>query len=69
MKKKFVVYPGYVISKVDEQEHFISAGRLIQLYRVNPAECIIVEYGRRLEGYRQEDLVSLYPDDSGQYII
>lgn len=69
MKKKYIVYPGYVNSRIDGQRHFIDAGKLMSLYKVNPKECIVVEYKRKLEGYREEDFISLYPRYSGNYTI
>lgn len=69
MKKKYIVYPGYVFSKNDGDRHFISADRLMNLYRVNPKECIVVDHKKKLEGYKEEDLISLYPDSSGRYKV
>ena len=39
---KYVLHPGYVISKNDGDRHYISARQLAELYNVNPAECIVV---------------------------
>lgn len=42
-KIKFLVIPGREQSKNDGDWHYITAAQLIRLYRVNPAECLIIE--------------------------
>lgn len=66
--KRFVVYPGEVISKEDFDRHWISARQLMSLYRVQPHECIVIdERFRRCDpSGRQErellkTLMPLYP--------
>lgn len=70
MKKKYVVFPGNTIGKRDGHTHFINAGRLMALYRVNPAECVIVNYPyTRAEGYDKNSLIPLYPSFHGDYTL
>lgn len=39
--KKYLICPGYVISKNDGDRHYISAHQLMRLYKVKPSECVI----------------------------
>lgn len=41
MEKKYIVNAGYVVSRSDGDKHFITAQKLISLFRVDPHECII----------------------------
>lgn len=73
MEKKYLIFPGYVTSSNDGERHHISAYRLIKLYRVNPAECVIYD-GRqdKTRGTRREEesnLIQLYPRSSGVYEV
>ena len=65
--KKYVVCPGYVYSKNDDQRHFINAERLMELYKVSPSECII-DYGNIPYKYPKE-MIFLYPDYNGNYTL
>ena len=38
---KYLIQPGYVYSKTDEQRHYIGIAQLMDLYRVDPSECRI----------------------------
>lgn len=63
-KLRYVLHPGYIISKEDGQEHFIGGPRLARLYGVNLLDCV---YGD-MPGYRQkEGDVHLHPDYHGNY--
>lgn len=67
--KKYVVSPGHVI-RPDGDEHFISAQQLMSLYRVSPAECIILDPEKELRGYDDsylESLIWLFPKHNGNY--
>lgn len=39
---KYAVYPGYMVSRVDKDVHYITAEMLMRLYGVDPAECLVV---------------------------
>ena len=75
-RTKYVICPGHVISQHDGQIHYIGARRLIQLYRVDPAECEIYEpapwwpqsYYRMAEE-RHDGMVCLRPRADGDYSI
>lgn len=66
---RYVLHPGYVNSKKDGQEHFISAGKLADLYRVSLSDCVVdTENNRR--GFTKdawENLKHLYPRYDGNY--
>lgn len=64
MKKKYAILPGYVFSRSDGDRHFITAKQLIQLYGVNPAECIEVGEGVDWTGF-----IPLSPRDDGDYSL
>lgn len=67
MKKKYIVYPGDMISKRDNSWHYITAGQLMTLYKVSPAECIIYHDESSLRGIDKSDMIELYPNYSGNY--
>lgn len=63
---RYVLHPGYVISKHDRQKHFISCTRLAKLYGVNIRQCIHIDKTGHRE---QEGDVHLWPDYHGNYKI
>lgn len=63
MKKKYVVTPGYVISKTDGDKHYISYNRLIALYNVDPKECVVYLKHR----FNYEGMHILSPRFDGNY--
>jgi hypothetical protein len=58
-----VVYPGYVRSVYDGQQHYIGARTLMRLYGVNPAECVVWDRERpeTFLGRDVSGLIPLYP--------
>ncbi len=80
MTAKYALHPGPVTSKNDGDRHFIDAHTLARLYRVRPAECVVVPWeapapGRErerellLERIKRMELVHLYPDYHGRYTL
>lgn len=74
MEKKYLVFPGHVRSRHDGEEHLITAMRLMELYKVNPEECIVVgdlnEAGRIMEEEpRFKDMIHLAPRWDGDYTL
>lgn len=72
MKKKYLVFPGYVQSSADMQRHYIAAGHLMQLYGVKQSDCIIVTDRMRYDEVdalkkRHPDIISLHVDHRGNY--
>lgn len=66
---KYVICPGYMISKNDREVHYISSIQLMKLYNVNPAECIICDYSRpKTHKGLHNNLIYLYPKYNGHYI-
>lgn len=66
--KKYLIVPGYVISKMDGNKHYIPADNLIRLYQVDRNECHIWKDERKKP--RPEDfkgLIFLYPRYDGDY--
>jgi len=41
MKKKYVLHPGPLYSRTDDDEHFVGAADLARLYRVRMSECYV----------------------------
>lgn len=68
--KKYLVVPGWVKSQNDGEMHFVNAPRLMQLYRVSPHECLVVnDRDEAIERGFGGDLLVLLPDPSGRYFI
>ena len=66
MARKYLVFPGRVVSRTDGQEHHVRAGNLMRLYGVHPDECHIARDGVGLWGM---DLVELRPRGNGDYSL
>jgi hypothetical protein len=65
---KYLVIPGNVRSRNDGDIHYISARQLMQLYGVNPDECVI--YDNRFGGRQYSDeLIPLRPMFNGNYTL
>lgn len=45
-KPKYLLWPSWVKSKTDGDEHFIGARHLAQLHGVDLRECLVVPYGQ-----------------------
>jgi hypothetical protein len=67
--KRFLLYPGYVGSTYDGDEHYISGADLAKLYRVDPTECVIYSQDPEFRRDREKMcLVPLYPLRDGKYV-
>lgn len=63
--KRFAVYPGFVRSISDGQQHYISGGQLIKLYGLPEQDCYIV---RNIPGEQVDpSLFPLFPLPRGDY--
>lgn len=69
MSIKFVLRTGSVMSCSDRQIHSVQASRLVNLYGLNPKDCLIDPSERQLRGYHEDELVHLCPLDSGEYRV
>ena len=63
--KKYLLHPGYVVSKTDGDRHYITSQMLMKLYNVSPKECVIYPPYRPCP--YQDKLIDLYPMASGKY--
>lgn len=70
---KYIIHPGNVVSKKDGGMHFISYEQLINLYKLNPKECVPYEkvignnkFGLN-EVMRSPEFTNLYPRKDGNY--
>ena len=64
---KYLLHPGYVVSKTDGDRHYITAKMLMKLYNVRPEECVIYLPYRPYPN--QNKLINLYPMASGKYVV
>jgi hypothetical protein len=67
--KRFVLLGNTMRSRSDGDIHYVSAARLLDLYGLNPAECILIEYRdleRKARGLA-EGLTWLGPRYNGDY--
>lgn len=62
---KYLLHPGYVVSKTDGNRHYISSKMLMKLYNVSPKECVTYLPYRPYPN--QDKLIDLYPMGSGEY--
>lgn len=62
---RYVLHPGWIVSPVDEQRHFISGQALARLYNVPFHECV---FGDK-DYFEQAGDVHLYPRKNGDYSI
>lgn len=75
MIKKYLCYGGNVKSRNDGDVHYIRSSVVALLYRVNPRECIMVDYNtpdhwRRGYGKEHlESLIVLQPRNDGNYML
>lgn len=71
MKTRLVVQPGYIISAVDGEKHFISVSQLLRLYRIDKPyawdDMIIVQVNRPQYYIPRVGDIRLKPDPSGKY--
>lgn len=63
--KKYVLHPGYVFSRIDNDKHYISSDKLKKLYNVDQAEC--VEFIPLRPYPDQDKMIHLYPRYDGNY--
>ncbi len=72
-KIKYLVFPGYVVSKNDGDMHFISARQLIRLYGVQVDQCLVASSDPHTLNFfisrhhSLNKLINLKQDRSGNY--
>lgn len=59
----YAVFPGDILSAHDTDVHFVSARRLIELYGVDPSECVVIHDEERVgrSGINLDELIHLRP--------
>ena len=63
---RYILHPGHVLSKNDDDLHFINAHQLAKLYGVDIRECVFGD----MPGYReQEGDIHLRPQYDGNYTL
>lgn len=66
---KYLICPGTVWSN-DGDIHFVNARQLINLYRVDPKDCVIKPSDNKSLGWRKTNgLIELRPNELGDYSI
>ncbi len=66
---KYLICPGIVKSQYDGEHHYITAGQLMSLYKVNPKECKIIDSPDAARGVDWGAYIVLRPRTDGNYII
>lgn len=64
-EKKYIVYPGEVISQSDGDKHWIGARQLMILYGVHPNECL--DASALHPAHNIYGLIPLRPRSDGKY--
>lgn len=65
--KKYVLTGGYVRSVRGGGLHYITPGKLRELYGLLPKQCLLTYTEEQLLGRHGQELIFLYPDPSGGY--
>lgn len=66
---KYLIFPGEVLSQYDGDVHFVTAPELMNLYKVDPKDCIVVRDAGQLRGLVVGDYIPLHPQFSGDYTL
>lgn len=71
--RKYLVFPGWIISRNDFDRHWVSRYDLMHLYGVRPDECVVIDELREDEYNRDPGvfggLVELRPRYDGNYSL
>lgn len=75
--RRYLVCPGFVTSRTDGHDHYLSAGRLMQLYGAPPALCTVllhwttdrVRRREQLDQLARGEFVALSPRYDGDYTL
>lgn len=66
---KYILYPGFVVSKHDRERHYVGAQQLARLFGVDMRECITAEPSARFSSEFLDKLIPLRPRPSGNYTL
>ena len=69
MIKAFAVHPGFVTSASDGDRHYIGYNQLVELYGVDPKQCIGWDDRdpSTFRGRSEKNYIHLYPKANGDY--
>ena len=70
--QKYVLCPGYVHSKNDGDRHYITATRLVELYRVPLNDCVVkpnMDDPRNKHWSAPQGAIELHPKFDGNYTL
>lgn len=65
--KRYIIHPGKIQSKNDGEIHFIGFRRLVDLYHIDPSECIDASITH--QSLWPKDARHLYPNCDGNYTL
>lgn len=65
---KYLVIPGTVRSRMDGDEHYIGSRQLMDLYQVDPRECVRSDVAGPFVNWHK-GLVKLRPRACGRYVV
>ena len=65
MSPRYLLCPGYVISRHDGDKHYIGPGALAKLYGVDLRECVVLGRGQK----PGRALIPLRPRENGDYTL
>lgn len=69
----YFVYPGFITSKNDNDEHYITADTLIWLYKVKKEDCVIIrnelDIIKAKRAFVDHKIVTLSPRYDGDYSL
>ena len=63
---KYVVHPGFVLSKQDKDTHYVGYNRLVALYGVDPRNCELYNPAFNYDN-EPDNYIHLYPRFDGNY--
>lgn len=67
--KKYLVHGGYIKSPTDGQRHYLRAGKVADLYGVDPRLCHFWNLEEEARGTDTRGLIILRPRDDGNYTL
>lgn len=66
---KYLLIGGYIRSRSDSNIHYVSARKLLELYRLDKTECELIDIPDpyRLKGLDLSEYITLHPREDGDY--
>jgi hypothetical protein len=71
-KPRYILFGGTTKSARDSDIHYVSARELMSLYRLSPADCILIDHESdlgKLHGLDRSALIDLHPRYDGNYNV